>query len=71
MALIYTCCGLLDTREALLLSKDPHSLYRALATVFSGGWAVIDEVQKVSQLLDELHRLVASHGLRSVNSVCR
>jgi len=49
---------LLDTRETLRLSKDPHSLYRELATLSPGDWAVIDEVQKVPQLLDEVHRLI-------------
>ena len=59
---------LLDTGEALRLSKDPHSLYRELATLSRGGWAVIDEVQKVPELLDEVHRLIETHGLRFVLS---
>ena len=59
---------LLDTREALRLSRDPHSLYRELAAMSPGDWAVIDEVQKVPQLLDEVHRLIESHGLRFVLS---
>ena len=59
---------LLDTREALRLSKDPHALYRELATLASGSWAVIDEVQKVPELLDEAHRLIETRGLRFVLS---
>ena len=59
---------LLDTGEALRLSKDPRSLYRELATLPSGSWAVIDEVQKVPELLDEVHRLIETHGLRFVLS---
>ena len=59
---------LLDTRETLRLSKDPHSLYRELATLSAGSWAVIDEVQKVPQLLDEVHRLIEGQGLRFVLS---
>ena len=59
---------LLDTREALRLSKDPHLLYRELATLSPGSWAVIDEVQKVPELLDEVHRLIEGHGLRFVLS---
>ncbi len=59
---------LLDTRETLRLSKDPHSLYRELATLSPGDWAVIDEVQKVPQLLDEVHRLIEGHGLRFILS---
>ena len=59
---------LLDTRETLRLSKDPHLLYRELAMLSPGDWAVIDEVQKVPQLLDEVHRLIEGHGLRFVLS---
>lgn len=59
---------LLDTREVLRLSKDPRSLYRELATLSSGSWAVIDEVQKVPALLDEVHRLIETHRLRFVLS---
>ena len=59
---------LLDTGEALRLNKDPQALYRELATLPSGSWAVIDEVQKVPALLDEVHRLIESHRLRFVLS---
>ena len=59
---------LLDTGEALRLSKDPHTLYRELATLSSGNWAVIDEVQKVPELLDEVHRLIETLRLRFVLS---
>ena len=60
---------LLDTGEALRLSKDPHALYRELApTAVPGGWVVIDEVQKVPELLDEVHRLIESHRQRFVLS---
>ena len=63
-----TTYDLLDTREALRLSKDPHALYRELATLSAGDWAVVDEVQKVPALLDEVHRLIESHRLRFVLS---
>ena len=59
---------LLDTGEALRLSKDPHALYRELAALPRGSWVVIDEVQKVPELLDEVHRLIESHRLRFVLS---
>ena len=59
---------LLDTREALRLSKTPGDLYRELATLPPGSWAIIDEVQKVPELLNEVHRLVETHGLRFVLS---
>ena len=59
---------LLDTREALRLTKTPGDLYRELATLPPGSWAIIDEVQKVPDLLNEVHRLVETRGLRFVLS---
>ncbi len=59
---------LLDTREALRLSRTPGDLYRELAALPSGSWAVIDEVQKAPELLDEVHRLIENRGLRFVLS---
>lgn len=59
---------LLDTGEALRLIKDPGALYRELSLLPAGGWAVIDEVQKAPELLDEVHRLIESHDLRFVLS---
>ena len=64
-----TTYDLLDTGEVLRLSKDPHELYRELATLPRGSWVVIDEVQKVPELLDEVHRLIESRRLRFVLSV--
>ena len=57
---------LLNTGEALRLTKEPQMLYRELAGLPSDSWAVIDEVQKVPALLDEVHRLIESHRLRFV-----
>ena len=59
---------LLDSGEALRLSKAPDTLYRELALLSPRDWAVIDEVQKVPALLDEVHRLMETHGLRFVLS---
>ena len=57
---------LLDTGEALRLSKEPQVLYRELAALPAGDWAVLDEVQRVPELLHEVHRLIESHRLRFV-----
>jgi len=59
---------LLDTREALRLSKEPSAIYRELSHLKSGSWAVIDEVQKVPQLLDEVHRLMEERHLKFILS---
>jgi len=60
--------NLLDTGEALRLTRDPQALYRELADQPASRWAVIDEVQKVPELLDEVHRLMETRRLRFVLS---
>lgn len=55
---------LLDTREALRLSKEPSLLYRELSNLKRGSWAIIDEVQKVPGLLDEVHRLIEERQIK-------
>ena len=59
---------LLDTGEALRLLKEPRALYRELSLLPEGSWAVIDEVQKAPELLNEVHRLIEQHGVRFVLS---
>ncbi len=64
-AVIY---DLLNTAEAIRLSRDPSTLYRELASGPADQWVVIDEVQKVPALLDEVHRLIENHGRRFILS---
>ena len=59
---------LLNTREALRLSRNPEALYREVEGLPSGTWVVVDEVQKVPDLLDEVHRLIEQRHLRFVLS---
>ncbi len=59
---------LLDTSEALRLNRDPSTLYREIHTLPPGSWVVIDEVQKVPELLNEVHRLIETKRLRFVLS---
>jgi predicted AAA+ superfamily ATPase len=47
----------------LRLLRDP-SLFRREVAATSGGWVVVDEVQKLPRLLDEVHGLIAEHGSR-------
>ena len=63
-----TTYDLLDTGEALRLTKEPQSLHAELVGLPAGSWVVIDEVQKVPSLLDEVHRLIEGRGLRFVLS---
>ncbi len=57
---------LLDSGEALRLSKEPQRLYQELESRPAGTWVVLDEVQKVPALLDEVHRLIEKRRLRFV-----
>lgn len=57
---------LLSAREALRLEKDPGLLFNELDLLVRGSWVVLDEVQKVPALLDEVHRLIETRGLRFV-----
>lgn len=59
---------LLDTAESLRLNREPGALFRELASLPPGSWAVVDEVQKAPALLDEAHRLIESRGLNLVLS---
>ena len=55
---------LLDTSLFLELSREPNRLEKIIAPQAESGWVVIDEIQKVPALLDEVHRLMQSHGWR-------
>ncbi len=59
---------LLDTSEALRLSRRPSLLYDELKNLRPDTWVVIDEVQKVPALLDEVQRLIEESRLRFVLS---
>ena len=59
---------LLNTSESLRLSRDPGALYQELRTLRRDSWVVIDEIQKVPALLDQVHRLIESHGLKFILS---
>ena len=48
---------LLKTRERLTYERDPGELAKVAANLPKSAWILIDEVQKVPELLDEVHRL--------------
>ena len=54
---------LLDAQVYLELSAAPHLLERRIPRGHAG-WVVIDEVQRVPELLNEAHRLIEARGLR-------
>jgi len=55
---------LLRTDFSLRLSRAPTDLEALIAAAGSPSVVVIDEVQKVPQLLDEVHRLIESRGIK-------
>ncbi len=59
---------LLDTSEALRLSRKPSLIYDELKILPQDTWVVIDEVQKVPELLNEVHRLIEQKQLRFILS---
>ena len=59
---------LLNTTEALRLAREPATLFREVEGLSAGAWVVIDEVQRVPELLNEVHRLIETRRLRFVLS---
>lgn len=55
---------LLENRTYLELLKDPSLLAAKLGHLPAQSWVIIDEIQKVPELLDEVHRLIESKSLR-------
>jgi len=56
---------LLDTKTYTDLLASPSSLAHRIPEGFEH-WVVIDEIQKIPALLNEVHRLIESHGYRFV-----
>lgn len=55
---------LLDTSLYLELSREPHRLEALAGNRPKGTWIILDEIQKIPQLLDEVHRLMESRRWR-------
>jgi len=56
---------LLHTESYRLLLANPSRLENMIASQHDN-WVVIDEIQKVPELLNEVHRLIASHKTRFI-----
>lgn len=59
---------LLDPAEALRLAKSPSDLYAELKSLQPEQWVIIDEIQKVPQLMDVVHKLIEKNKLRFILS---
>ena len=55
---------LLDQRLFQSFLADPGELAAALRPLARGSWVVIDEIQRVPELLNEVHRAIEDLGLR-------
>ncbi|MFH1672873.1 MAG: AAA family ATPase [Pseudomonadota bacterium] len=55
---------LLDSSLYLELSQSPGNLGAIVGNRPKDSWVVIDEIQKIPQLLDEVHRLMETKGWR-------
>lgn len=53
---------LLRSSELLKLMRSPEQLRLEVEALEKGAWIVIDEIQKLPQLLNEIHSLIADHG---------
>ena len=56
--------NLLDQALFLRLSRNPALIRESLADRPGTGIAVIDEIQRMPELLNEVHLLIEEHGIR-------
>lgn len=55
---------LLQMREILDLTRNPELFRTRVDAQPAHTWVVLDEIQRLPQLLDEVHSLIATHGKR-------
>ena len=55
---------LLRTTEFLRLSQDPNRFVQEVEALAPGSWVVVDEVQKLTALLNEIQAIITDHGAR-------
>ena len=58
-----TIIDLLDSRYFLRLSNAPYELEAIIAAADPAGIIVIDEIQRIPELLNEIHRLIETRNL--------
>jgi predicted AAA+ superfamily ATPase len=52
---------LLRMQEVLALTRQPELFRSRVEALSASSWVVIDEIQRLPQLLDEVHSLIATH----------
>ena len=55
---------LLRMQEVLALTRQPELFRYRVEALPTASWVVIDEIQRLPQLLDEVHSLIATHPRR-------
>ena len=55
---------LLDSQNFRRLSANPHLLYEELSSLKVNSFVIIDEIQKIPELLNEVHRLIESKKIK-------
>ena len=56
--------NLLDERLYQLYLSKPHAFAEDLSRVKPGDWVVVDEVQRLPQLLNEVHRFIEEKKIK-------
>ncbi|MBC7753699.1 MAG: ATP-binding protein [Moraxellaceae bacterium] len=55
---------LLDSQNFRRLSANPHLLYEELSSLKANSFVIIDEIQKIPELLNEVHRLIENKKIK-------
>jgi len=55
---------LLPTRTALSYQRNPGQIIQEILTLKKERWVVLDEIQRVPELLDDVHSLMENHGYK-------
>jgi len=55
---------LLDERQRYRLMSQPGSFALELQSLPPGSWVVVDEIQKMPELLNEVHRFIETRRLK-------
>jgi predicted AAA+ superfamily ATPase len=55
---------LLDERQRYRFMSQPGNFANELQSVPPNSWVIVDEIQKMPDLLNEVHRFIENHGLK-------
>ncbi|NDC24887.1 MAG: ATP-binding protein [Proteobacteria bacterium] len=56
--------NLLNSRTHFHYLRDPHKLFEEVEALSGKKWVVLDEIQRLPELLNEVHSLMNEHGSR-------